>query len=225
MSIFLAEVISTYLALAVRPTAALPSTLAHCVALVAVTTATSSRPSRGVGVVEGIDATEDSSHVADDHTAGLPGVELLAVDVDAHLDHGVRHVLDAGQHIGTAPEPILQTAVGITDHQGVRANTGHHTEALTVDPAHVDRADVTGQPDLHGLLEVRRYSHVAREEVSGTRGEHRHRDAGTGEHVQTSLHRAVASPDEDPVDTGVERLAHVLRCLLALGHLEPERVV
>src|SRR6266568_6376154 len=179
----------------------------------------------GPGVREGRDATGDLPDVAEQH-AGRPAVEPVGA-VDAHLDRYrlVADLAHAGPHVRQAAEPLLEAAVGVTDHAAVETGAGHDREVLAVQLAEVEPAAGTAQAGPHRLGQVRRDAEVAGEQVRGTGRQDRDRDVGAGERVDAVLYHSVPAPDEDQFSTGVAGPARLPGGFAALRYLVPQRLV
>ena len=67
-------------------------------------------------------------------------VPVLAVDLDRRLEGLRAEVLRRRPDVREAAEAVLQSSVGLADHPGVEAGSGHHGEPLAVDLADVQRA-------------------------------------------------------------------------------------
>ena len=188
------------------PTTERPSVLAHSHQPSAVTTPISSTAVVGHRVGEHGQAAEDLTDVADEDAARLVLEPGLPVDLDRHL-HGIQlRALRAGPHVGDAPNLVLQSGIGVPDHHGVQPRTGHHREALPVHLAHVENSSGAVQTDPHARLDLLRETQVGRQQVGGARRQDGEGDRTTGDRVDRALHRSVATPHEEEVDTGVDQL-------------------
>ena len=149
---------------------------------------------------------------------GLPSTRILA-------SNGVSaKALRPRPDVGGAAEPVLQPPSARGDHVGVEARPGHHGEALAVHRADVDRARLAVQPGRDGAVDVLRDPEVGREQVGRAGRDDRDRRARPGERVDAALRHAVSAPDEEVVGALLAAASDLLWRLLALRHLDPERV-
>ena len=69
-----------------------------------------------------------------------PSNQTRSVDGDLRVDEFGPEVLRAREHVGGGADFRFQSIVGVADHQGVEARSGHHGERVAVHPTEVDPA-------------------------------------------------------------------------------------
>ena len=148
-----------------------------------------------------------------------------AVDADLRRHRLVPHVAQPGQYVGEPSGPVLQPAIGVSDHLGVESGPGHHGEVFVVQLAEVEPPARTVEGYAHGLRKVGRDTEVSGELVRGAGWDHRNGGVRAGEGVHTPLNHAVAAPHEYQIDAVLDRAAGRLARLAALGHLVPDGFV
>src|SRR5207248_10991043 len=93
-----------------------------------------------------------------------------------------------------------------------------------VDAANIERGPVAVQGDIDGVTQSFGDAQVGGEEIGGSGGQDAEDHARAGHGVDDALHHPVAAPHEYEVGTALKGLGCRLGRLLALGHLEPQRV-
>ena len=137
-----------------RRRAALTRTLSHSLSPVAVTTATSRRPSVGsaagsaVSPPFSVPMLPTSTHVSWPSKNGAPSTVTTAANGSPRAG-----VPKARADVGEHPEPAL-VGVGVGDHPGVEAGAGHHVERQVVADRAVDQPAVAADDEVDDVGRV-----------------------------------------------------------------------
>jgi hypothetical protein len=173
---------------------------------------------------ESLDPAEYLADIRGQHARDLAFEEAFAVHLDGRPHPARTEVLDPGDDVGGAAQPVLRAPVGVGDHPRVEARARHDRETFPVHRAGVEPAPVAVQSGPHRLGKIVRHVQVRRQEVRGPRGQDRHGRVRVRHRVDASLDGAITTPDEHHVGSLGRCFLRVLWSTAALLYLVPEGI-